>query len=97
MPFTTDVRRHLKPVGQTHTTNPTQRRVGPFRWSGINAGTDTALLRVALQSRHIAPLNLTFSRLTNQLVDRCHENKLQKYSTPSPGGQIKGEIGRAHA
>src|SRR5690625_6024619 len=45
MPFTTDVRRHLKPVGQTHTTNLTQRRVGLFRGSGINEGTDTALLR----------------------------------------------------
>src|SRR3954464_4850270 len=77
MAFTANVQRHFKAVGQTHTAYFTQCRVWLFRCSGINARADTAFLRVALQSRNVALVYDKFSWLTNQLVDRRHENKLQ--------------------
>src|SRR5690349_5521036 len=46
---TRDVSRNFDPIGQAHTSNLTQRRVRLFGRLRVYAGTNTALLRAALQ------------------------------------------------
>src|ERR1041385_5125309 len=72
MAFTRDVTDHLEAVGQGHLGDLAQRRVRLLRRGRIDARADTALLRAALQRRHLLLRLLHHPRAGDQLVDRRH-------------------------
>src|SRR5690606_11861929 len=76
--FTTDVGRHLVPVGETNAAHLAEGGVRLLRGGGVHAGAHTTALRTALQRGDATLGDFAFSRLTNQLVDRCHLLLLQK-------------------
>src|SRR3546814_18725957 len=78
----------LEAVGQAHARHLTKSRVRLLRRRGVDAGSDSPLLRAGLQSRHLVATNLRFARLTAQLVDRCptlsHSPGFRDKHTQSP-------------
>src|SRR5690554_7297506 len=69
-------------------------RVRLLRRCGVHTSAHTTALRTCLKSRNIALGYLALTRLTHQLINRCHVSKLQKTIsmklTPNEGGKIKG-------
>src|SRR5262245_39963234 len=71
-----DIGGHLDAIGQAHTGDFAQRRIGLLRCRCINARANAALLRTALQSRRRVLRSLFFSAFAHQLTDRRHMNSL---------------------
>lgn len=74
MAFTTDVRGHLKTIGQPNAADFTQRRVRFFRRGRIHTCTNTPFLGAGLQRGYVALGDLALSWLSNQLVDSGHNS-----------------------
>ena len=72
MALTTNVRRHLKPVGEPHATDLSQSRVRLLRGGGVDACADAATLRASLQCGNTALGDFALARLAHKLVNGCH-------------------------
>src|SRR3954449_3223360 len=68
-----DVADHLALVGEADLGHLPQRRVRLLRGRRIDAGADTALLRILLHRRDLGLGLLRLATLADQLVDRRHE------------------------
>src|SRR5215208_5619540 len=70
--FAGDVGSDLEPVGESHARYFAKRRVGFFGRGSIDAGADSALLRIGLErGRFFLFLNVA-TTLTDQLIDCRH-------------------------
>src|SRR5580765_2805228 len=67
-----DIRRHLDPVGEPHTRDLAERRVGLLRCLGEDAHADAALLRADLQGGTLRLGDDLLPSLANELADRGH-------------------------
>ena len=72
MAFTADVGDDLETVGQAHLGDLTQCGVRFFRRRGVDAGTDTALLRARVERGDLALGLFYLARLANELIDCRH-------------------------
>lgn len=82
--FAGDVGDDFALVGQADLGHFTQSRVRLLRGRRIDAGADTALLRVLFHRRDLALGLLRNAALADQLVDRRHEFSLHR--VPGPDG-----------
>jgi len=93
MALTTNVRRHLKPVGEPHAANLSQSRVRLLRGGGVDARANAATLRAGLQRGNTALGDFALPRLAHKLVDGCHSavgaknlyDYLRKFNIPKYG------------
>src|SRR3954471_19239175 len=71
--FAGNVGDHLALVGKAHLGDLAERRIRLLRGGRIDAGADSALLRILLHRRDLGFGLLRFAALADQLVDRRHE------------------------
>src|SRR5690606_18868645 len=91
-----DIRRHLVAVGQPHARHLAQSRVRLLGRGGVHPGADPALLRAALQGRHLGFLGRLPPGLAYQLIDRRHWSLcvLQMKYRPARTGLYEGRDSR---
>jgi hypothetical protein len=74
--LTTNVRDHLKAIGQANLGHFPQGGVWLFRGRGVDAGADPTALRAGLKRWALALDRLSGSALANQLVNGRHFLKI---------------------
>lgn len=92
MAFATDVRNHLKTIGEPHFGDFTQCRVRLFGRRSIHTGAYTAFLRAVFQRGRLALYLHVDTRLANQLIDGWHRflSNDKTFKIPNCSGTITG-------
>ncbi len=96
MTFAGNVTNDFKAVGQADLCDLTQSRVRLLRRRRVDAGANTALLRVLLESRNLITLYLRLARLADQLVYGRHSTIPCKILSRHPCGLLFAVSGTPH-
>src|SRR5512146_623422 len=95
-----NISERLISIRQAHLGDLAQSRIRLLGRGRVDAGADGALLRAALERRHLVALRLFAARLANELVDRrhslpfCHSrgHGMNETKKPDAGSSARSEL-----